>query len=142
MNYSIQKEKIGIFSSLIILLDLSLIICIHLLRERHHTLTPIPRFLIGIAPNFFASLAISFLMLLLIDILPNKLTKLDTKILIDHLLIYATSSFILLTIWELLQKLFWNYPIDIFDIMASLAASVLSYAIGLIFISLNKTNNS
>jgi len=88
------------------------------------------KYLLGIAPNFGAALAILFGIEIYYTILIKKLKVMNCSF--KEFGLIALVTFLGLALWELLQFLFWAYPIDVYDIMATVAGIVFSILLFLI----------
>lgn len=96
------------------------------LRPRHYHFSEIFDFLLDTLPNFFAGAAIFvFGFLFYIAIFKNNYTVLR------RFLFSSVFSFCSLTIWEIIQY-FMGYPIDVFDIIMTVAGIITSIAVTLI----------
>jgi hypothetical protein len=63
---------------------------------------------------------------------------LNVPLLRKKLILYCFIVCIGLSLWELVQNLFWQYPVDTTDILASFVASLLAYFIGWLYIKANQ----
>ena len=138
MRFSIQKQKFSRLSGLMTLVSSLSILVVHLIRAEHFKLSHFSALLLGCAPNFFGSIALTFLLVILVYIFPAKRTDIDASLLVKRLLGYSFFAFISLALWEYLQYLFWQYPIDNMDILASFIAAVLAFFIGWLYIKQNQ----
>jgi hypothetical protein len=101
MQYSIHKPKIIRLSALMILMSFSSILIVHIIRASHLRLIHFLAFLLGIAPNFFASIGLPFLLVTLVDILPGKRMIMSVSLLTKKLVLYCFIVYIGLSLWEL-----------------------------------------
>jgi hypothetical protein len=136
MTFTIQKQKIIQLSTFMSLIGAFSIISIHIIRTIGFTSAPIMTLIIGIAPNFFGSFILTYL--LLGFLVRKKVERLYTKFILRRLLVFSFSSFLLLLLWELLQNFLWYYTIDSSDLVASFIASWVCYFIGWIYIRTNR----
>lgn len=113
-----DRQKIRFFLIISIISIVSVSFIKGIMRDWHLSLSPLGIFLQGTLPNFFAATAFCSLFFAYFKIYLN----LNLKIIVCFA---CTVSFWGLVLWEILQFLFWNYPIDIYDILMSLAGCCL-----------------
>lgn len=116
------------------LTSFSSILIVHIVRAAHLSLSHFPAFLLGIAPNFLASIGLPFLLVTLVDTLSEKRMIMNVSLLTKKLVLYCFIVCVGLLLWELVQNLFWQYPVDIMDILASFVGSILAYFVGWLYI--------
>jgi hypothetical protein len=142
MQYSIQKQKIIRLSALMTLTSFSSILIVHIIRAAHLRLIHFLALLLGIAPNFLASIGLPFLLLTFVDIVPEQRMVINVSLLTKKLVLYCFIVCIGLSLWELVQNIYWQYPIDNMDILASFVGSVLAFIIGWYYIKVNQEQHT
>jgi len=108
------------------LIGSSICVGVRILRHDVSAYSPGFKYLLGIAPNFGAALAILFGIEIYYTILIKKSKVIDSNP--KEFGLIALVTFLGLSLWELLQFVFWAYPIDVYDILAT--------AVGILFSSL------
>lgn len=101
MQYSIQKQIIIRLSALMTLTSFLSNLIIHIVRASHFNLSHFPAFLLGIAPNFLASIGLPFLLVSLVDTFPEKRMVMNVPLLRKKLILYCFIVCIGLSLWEI-----------------------------------------
>jgi hypothetical protein len=120
------------------LFGIILILLTHIIRPYLVGSTNSSTFIFGILPNFGAAFSLPFVGVGLF----SRSLKVDSinifkKINFLYIISFCVSGLI---VWEYLQKILWNYPIDMNDIFASLVGGIIAFIIYSIFIKEFKNN--
>jgi hypothetical protein len=105
MHYVIQKQKIDILNGLVAVMSFVSILIIHIIRAVHLRLNHFPTLLLGISPNFFASFAAPFLLIVLVDKVPTKRMVINVSLLLKKLVFYCFIVSLGLLVWEFIQNI-------------------------------------
>lgn len=124
---SAKKKQIPVqhlVFTLACLLGSAICIGVRILRHDTSMYSSAFKFLLGIAPNFGAVLAILFGIEIYYTILIKKMKVINCSTKEFGLIALVTCFGLVL--WELLQFLFWNYPMDVYDLLATAAGILFS----------------
>jgi len=129
-----MKTKLVSFQHLVFtlacLVGSAICVVVRILRHDVSAYSSEFKYLLGIAPNFGAALAILFGIEIYFTILIKKSKLIDSSP--KEFGLIALITFFCLALWELLQFVFLVYPIDVYDIVATLVGILFSYLLFLI----------
>jgi len=114
---------------IITLAGMGLVLFTHVLRGCLPDPLPAAGFILGVLPNFGAGLGLPGVVYILAGLIfgPEK-TRARQRI---SMLLAAAIAVIALFDWELVQFFAWDYPIDLYDLLASLAGGAAVLALWL-----------
>ena len=119
----IHPDKLR-YSSYAVLTGMGLVILTHLIRPNLTGDKSVINFIFGVLPNFGGAFALPFIFMIMFQ---SKISRINFSVKTTFFLSVSITLFVLI-LWEFLQFIIWNYPVDIYDLIMTLAG-VLSAVI-------------